>query len=96
MFEADDCPWCAQWNAEVGVIYAKTEEGRELPLRRVDIHGPRPSDLAWINRITFTPTFVLVDSGREFGRVTGYPGEDNFWGLLEVLRRKWKAATVGK
>lgn len=96
MFEAADCSWCARWNAEVGIIYAKTEEGREFRLRRVDIHAERPADLAWIKRITFTPTFVLVDNGREIGRVTGYPGEDHFWGLLEVLRQKRAAAANGE
>jgi hypothetical protein len=33
----------------------------------------------------FTPTFVLVADGREVGRITGYPGEDFFWGLLQRL-----------
>ena len=28
------------------------------------------------------PTFVLFDEGREIGRITGYPGDDAFWGLL--------------
>jgi hypothetical protein len=32
-----------------------------------------------------TPVFVLVDGGREIGRIRGYPGEDHFWGLLGEL-----------
>ena len=35
-----------------------------------------------------TPLFVLVDRGREIGRIRGYPGEDHFWGLLGVLMKK--------
>ena len=38
-----------------------------------------------VSPIRFTPTFVLVDDGREIGRIEGYPGEDFFWGLLERL-----------
>jgi hypothetical protein len=29
--------------------------------------------------------FVLIDNGHEIGRIRGYPGEENFWGLLGVL-----------
>ena len=29
--------------------------------------------------------FVLVDQGREFGRIRGYPGDIFFWGLLANL-----------
>jgi hypothetical protein len=35
--------------------------------------------------ISFTPTFVLVEDGRELARIEGYPGEDFFWGLLGML-----------
>jgi thioredoxin-related protein len=89
MFESDDCVWCEAWNAEIGPIYPKTEEGRRAPLRRVDIHAQRPVDLLDIQGVRFTPTFVLTDDrGREIGRINGYPGEDFFWGLLSELIAK--------
>jgi hypothetical protein len=37
------------------------------------------------------PLFVLVDKGREVGRIRGYPGEDHFWGLLGALIEKLDA-----
>ena len=85
MFEAPFCEWCEVWDNEVGVVYAKTGEGRLAPLRRVAIHEPRPADLAPIAGVRYSPTFVLVNEGREVGRIVGYPGEDHFWGLLQVL-----------
>ncbi len=89
MFESDDCVWCEAWNEEIGPIYPKTTEGQRAPLRRVDIHGPRPHDLRDIEGVRFTPTFVLIDDhGREVGRINGYPGEDFFWGLLAELTAK--------
>ncbi len=88
MLEADGCSWCAKWNEEVGVVYHKTPEGRRAPLRRVDIHGPLPADLRFLTKGSYTPTFILVDDGREFGRIRGYPGEEYFWALLgEMLKR---------
>ena len=41
-----------------------------------------PDDLALDRRVRFTPTFLLVDDGRELARIEGYPGADFFWPLL--------------
>ena len=54
-----------------------------------------PPDLAFIERERLTPLFVLVDKGREIGRIRGYPGEDSFWSLLSVLMRKLDASGTG-
>jgi len=82
MFERAGCPYCEQFDREIGPIYDKTDEGKAAPLRRVDIHAPIPPDLGAVTVERITPVFVLVDLGREIGRIRGYPGEDNFWGLL--------------
>ena len=84
MFESGSCDWCEAWHEEIGVIYGNTEEAHIAPLRRVDIEGPVPEDLSDIRGIRYTPTFVLMQDGREVGRIMGYPGEDFFWGLLNV------------
>jgi hypothetical protein len=90
MFEQRGCEWCERWNAEIGPIYPKTEEGRLAPLRRVDIHEKMPEDLSWLRPEVFTPSFALVHDGREYGRIRGYPGEDFFWGLLAQMVEKYR------
>lgn len=84
MFEQPGCSWCRRFDAEIGPIYAKTDEGRQAPLRRVALGGDT-APLALAAPVRFTPTFVLVDDGREIGRITGYMSEDAFWGLLGGL-----------
>ena len=66
--------WCEVWDAEIGTVYHKTEEGRAAPLRRVYIDEPRPAGLEALQGVVYTPTFVLLDAGREVGRILGYPG----------------------
>ncbi len=88
MFESPTCEWCMIWDEEVGVVYGKTSESRVVPLRRVDYHDPRPPELQHLRQIIYTPTFVLMDKGREVGRIIGYPGESHFWGLLQGLISK--------
>lgn len=95
MFEETGCAWCQAFDREIAPVYPKTEEGRRAPLRRVDISRALPADLAFIQVERLTPLFVLVDHGREIGRIRGYPGDDNFWGLLGALIKKLDAAGTG-
>jgi hypothetical protein len=93
MFERPGCAWCEVFDREVAPIYPKTEEGRRAPLRRVTLDVPLPSELSFIRVERLVPVFVLIDKGHEIGRIRGYPGEDNFWGLLDVLIKKIDAGT---
>jgi len=85
VFEQKGCVWCQRFDREIAPAYAKTTEGKRAPLRRVDIAKPLPDDLSFVVRERFTPVFVLVENGSEFGRIRGYPGETFFWGLLANL-----------
>jgi len=82
MFTRDGCPWCARFEREVAPAYHLTEEGRLAPLRRVELR-PGGSTLAGLAApVIAAPTFVLFEDGRETGRITGYQGDNAFWGLL--------------
>ncbi len=41
MFDQAYCEWCERWEEEIGVVYAKTTEGKATPLRRIDIRETR-------------------------------------------------------
>ena len=82
MVEQPGCIYCERWDKEIAPAYPKTAEGKFAPLRRVDIDEPLPADLTDISPIVFTPTFVVVENGKEISRLVGYPGEDFFWPLL--------------
>jgi hypothetical protein len=92
MFTQAGCPYCAAFDREVAPIYPKTPVGQLAPLRRVDIYQPIPDDLRFLNVERVTPVFVLVDHGQEIGRIRGYSGDANFWGLLENLAAAIKPA----
>ena len=94
MFEQAGCAWCEAFDREIAPIYRKTEEGLRAPLRRVDIARPAGGS-RFLETERLTPLFVLVDRGREIGRIRGYPGEDHFWGLLGVLMKKLDASGTG-
>lgn len=95
MIERQGCVWCARFDAEIAPAYPKTEEGQRAPLRRVDIAQQWPADLKGIVGEHFTPSFILIDDGKEIGRIRGYPGSEFFWYLLGDILAKLDAPTAG-
>jgi thioredoxin-related protein len=85
MFSQGGCPSCLRWDREVGSVYHKTAEAKVLPLRRLDIAEQTAVNVTLASRVIYTPTFVVVDGGREIGRITGYINDEAFWGLLGPL-----------
>ena len=96
MFEDAGCPYCRRWHAEIGPGYAKSAEGQRAPLQRIDIRAELPQGVQLSRRVTITPTFVLVDQGREIGRVAGYVGAEFFYEVLDEVMRRLPAASVGE
>ena len=91
MLHQPGCAWCLRFETEIAPVYAKTAEGKVAPLRRVDITKSWPADLAGIAAERFTPTFVLVQHGREVSRMRGYAGDQFFWFLLDEMITKLPA-----
>jgi hypothetical protein len=85
VFRSAHCPSCVAWEHEIGHSYAATEEGRRAPLQHVDIDGGRGASFADSHAVEVTPTFVLIERGREIGRIEGYSGGRAFWKDLRVL-----------
>ena len=88
MFEQVGCHWCERWDEEIGPIYPKTAEGRAAPLQKLDIHASLPDGMSLKRSTVFTPTFVLIDEGKEVGRLEGYMGDEFFWVLLGDLLKQ--------
>lgn len=89
MVEQKGCYYCRTWNEVIAPIYPKTPEGQFAPLRRADLYEGPPEGVTYARRVNFTPTFILLDEeGNEMGRIEGYPGEDFFWGLLQMMLKE--------
>jgi len=95
MFEENHCPYCEQWKAEVGVIYAKTPQGKQAPLVSLDLYADWPARYRSLREIQYSPTFIVWHDEREIGRIVGYPGEDFFWGLLDQILARLPVEQTG-
>lgn len=85
MLDGVGCIYCEMWTEQVGDAYHKTDEGRRAPLMRQDIHADLPEGVEITSAAVFTPTFILLVDGKEANRITGYPGEDFFWWMLNNM-----------
>ena len=90
-FHSEACEVCEQWNEEVGLIYGKTDEAKRLTLRRQSVHDDIPADLSFIKGVVFTPTFVVVEDGREVGRLVGYIRDYFFWEQVDGMIKRLDA-----
>ncbi len=87
MIERKGCQYCIAWKEEIGPAYPNTEMGKFAPLRIIDIADAPPEGIVFQRPAVFTPTFILVEDGQELGRIEGYPGDNFFWGMLEMMLR---------
>lgn len=85
------CMYCEMWRDEIQPIYPKTDEGKRLPIREVNLDHGLPKDLKHLLYPSFTPTFIVVDdNNKEIGRIVGY-NEQFFWGFLRTEVKKLDA-----
>jgi hypothetical protein len=81
------CPYCARFEREVAPGYTASDDGKLAPLVR---RFRTDADVAFLRRIVYSPTFVMLVRGKEVGRIVGYAGPDLFWmqvaGLLTNAR----------
>ncbi len=77
VFEAEECPFCQQFRAEVLENWSS-----EVPV--VTTLNPRPPEGWSLEKDLFaTPTMVLFENGQEVSRYTGYQGDkERFWKWL--------------
>lgn len=82
MVEEPGCRFCRQWDAEIAPGYRKSAEGRFAPLKRVRRGS---SEIKGLAPVVYTPTFLVMRSGEELGRITGYPGAEYFYSELRPI-----------
>lgn len=85
MVDDTTCGWCRKWLAETGPGYPRSAEGKRAPLRRVMFREYTRIGVSFAKPITGTPTFVVVDGGREKGRIEGYLAGPAFYAKLATL-----------
>jgi len=83
--EADGCIYCGLFRRDVLKSYAASEQGKQLPVRFVDVNDVETQHLDFKAPVDIVPTFVVVKSLHEVGRISGYVGPENFYHSISYL-----------
>jgi thioredoxin-related protein len=83
--EIDNCIYCGLFRRDVAPAYTTSGRARVAPLRYIDINAPDVSRLALSAPIDTVPTVLVIENGREVGRISGYVGPETFFHSLNRL-----------
>lgn len=85
VFEHRDCVYCRVFRSDTLPRYRESENASKAPIRFVSIEHTDTTNLKLSGAIQMVPTFVLMQDGREVGRIAGYWAPDNFFKMLSNL-----------
>lgn len=83
--EADGCIYCQIFRRDVLPAYEASAQAKDLPVRFVDINDIEADHLKFKSGVDIVPTFVVVKSQQEVGRISGYMGLENFFHSINYL-----------
>ena len=79
VLEAPNCIYCSIFKRDVLPSYQRSKRGGELPIRFLDLNDPAADKLKLTASVSMVPTIVLMRSGEEAGRISGYTGPEAFF-----------------
>ncbi len=83
--EVENCIYCSIFRRDVAPAYSGSQRARSVPMRFIDINAPDVDSLRLEGPIDNVPTVLVIEGGREVGRITGYVGPENFFHSLSRL-----------
>ena len=85
VIEADGCIYCGLFRRDVLPSYAVSEQGKQMPVRFVDVNDTNTARLDLKSPVDIVPTFIVVKSQHEVGRISGYMGPEDFFHSISYL-----------
>jgi thioredoxin-related protein len=83
--EVGNCVYCGVFRRDVAPAYTASVRARNIPMRFVDLDAPDVDRLLLTAPIETVPTVLVVENGREVGRIAGYVGPQIFFHALNRL-----------
>ncbi len=83
--EAEGCIYCKLFRRDVLPTYEASDQAKDMPVHFVDINDIDANHLDFKTEVDIVPTFVVVKSHREVGRISGYIGPENFFHSISYL-----------
>jgi thioredoxin-related protein len=85
VIEVDNCIYCGLFRRDVAPTYTASSRAKAVPMRFIDINAPDFARMNLSNPIDSVPTILVLENGREVGRIAGYVGPEIFFHSLNLL-----------
>ena len=85
VFEARNCIYCSILRRDVLPSYLASQRAAQVPIRFVNISENDTAEQALNSPLTFVPTVVYMEDGREITRISGYTGPEIFFRIISQI-----------
>lgn len=85
VFEVDNCAYCRLFRRDVLPQYLRSKRARVAPIRFVDARRADPGRYGLTAPLSMVPTVVVLQDGREQGRIVGYTGPEPFFHMISQI-----------
>lgn len=85
VIEVTDCAYCRVFRRDLLPAYAASNQARDVPIRFLKVDEVSRSGSALRAPINIVPTVLVLEQGREIGRIPGLTGQDTFFRAIDLI-----------
>ncbi len=85
VLEVEGCLYCQIFRRDILPTYRASARAATVPMRFVDINELTATKLRLSAPVDVVPTAIVLQNGRELGRISGYVGPENFFRSIDYL-----------
>ena len=85
--ETPTCAYCRSFRQNLLPAYAASSRAKDTPIRFLNYKEVAKSGISLLQPISIVPTVLVIDDGREIGRIPGLTGQDLFFKSIQHILR---------
>lgn len=85
VIELKNCAYCRVFRRDLLPAYAASTQARDVPIRFLEVEQVGKSGIALRSPIQIVPTVLVLEEGREIGRIPGLTGQDTFFRAIDLI-----------
>lgn len=83
--EVKNCAYCRVFRRDLLPAYAASTKARDVPIRFLEVEEVSKAGIALRGPINIVPTVLVLEQGREIGRIPGLTGQDTFFRAIDYI-----------
>lgn len=88
VIETLNCAYCRVFRRELLPAYAASSRAKDMPIRFLKVNEVGRAGISLRQPISIVPTTLVLEEGREIGRIPGLTGHDTFFRAIQMILRQ--------